>query len=114
MRVAVTVHRILIKRDIYVGVINCSSVKPLDEDILNHIMGRIPVVTLEEHMTTGGFGEYVTQRCRELGLKTPEVCIGIPDCFLQHGNHSKLMDDAGLNPEIIAERIWKVLGRTSD
>ena len=93
------VHELLKKDKIRAGVINCSSVKPLDEEMLKKIMETIPTVTLEEHMTTGGFGEYVTQRCRETGLKPPRACIGIPDSFLQHGNHSRLMEDAGLDPE---------------
>ena len=64
-------------------------------------------------MTTGGFGEYVTEKCRMLRINEPADCIGVPDRFIAHGSHDRLMEDAGLSPERIAERIRTVLGRTN-
>ena len=63
-------------------------------------------------MTTGGFGEYVTERCRQLGLKAPVDCIGISDMFIPHGKHSELLEYAGLSANQLTGRIMKKLGRT--
>ena len=62
-------------------------------------------------MTTGGFGEYVTEKCRMLGIPGPADCIGVPDRFIPHGSHGRLLDEAGLSPEKIIGRIHAVLGR---
>ena len=111
VRTALTVTEDLRKQGIDAEVVNCSSIKPLDEEYLNQT-GSTPVITLEEHMTTGGFGEYVTERCRQLGLKAPVDCIGISDMFIPHGKHSELLEYAGLSANQVTGRIMKKLGRT--
>ena len=113
VRIGLQVSEILKESDTEAGVVNCSSIKPLDEEYLKKMDPRVPVITLEEHMTTGGFGEYVTEKCRMLGINEPADCIGVPDRFIAHGSHDRLMEDAGLSPERIAERIRTVLGRTN-
>lgn len=113
VRIGLQVSEILKESNTEAGVVNCSSIKPLDEEYLKKMDPRIPVITLEEHMTTGGFGEYVTEKCRMLGITEPAECIGVPDRFIAHGSHDRLLEDAGLAPEKIAERIRTVLGRTS-
>ena len=110
VRVALTAADLLAEEQVLAEVVNCSSVKPLDDSLLKK-SGDRPVFTLEEHMATGGFGEYVTERCRELGLSAPVDCIGIPDMFIPHGSHSQLMAYAGLSAEQAAERILKKTGR---
>ena len=113
VRIGLQVSEILKESNTEAGVVNCSSIKPLDEEYLKKMDPRIPVITLEEDMTTGGFGEYVTEKCRMLGITEPAECIGVPDRFIAHGSHDRLLEDAGLAPEKIAERIRTVLGRTS-
>ena len=111
VRTALAVVDILRKQGIEAEVVNCSSIKPLDDMYLKQI-GRTPAVTMEEHMTAGGFGEYVTERCRQLGLEAPMDCIGISDIFIPHGKHSELLEFAGLSADQVAGRILKRLGRT--
>ncbi len=113
VRIGLQVSEILKESDTEAGVVNCSSIKPLDEEYLKKMDPRVPVITLEEHMTTGGFGEYVTEKCRMLGINEPADCIGVPDRFIAHGSHDRLLEDAGLSPERIAKRIRTVLGRTN-
>ena len=111
VRIGLQAAEILKKTNTDAMVVNCSSVKPLDVEFLKQTVPAMPTVTLEEHMTTGGFGEYVTEKCRELGIPVPADVIGVPDRFISHGSHSRLLEDAGLSPEMIAERILKVLRR---
>ena len=113
VRIGLQVSEILKKSGTEACVVNCSCIKPLDEEYLKKMNPRVPVITMEEHMTTGGFGEFVAEKCRMLGLTEPVDCIGVPDRFIAHGNHDRLLEDAGLSPEKIAERIRKVLGRIS-
>ena len=111
VRIALQVSQILKESRIDTTVVNCLSVKPLDEEYLKQMSPDVPVFTMEEHMTTGGFGEYVTEKCRMLGVKGPADVIGVQDKFIPHGNHDRLLEDAGLSPVQISERILKALGR---
>ena len=105
MRIALQTSRILADSGIGAEVVNCSGVKPADEDFLKEQTRGKKIYTLEEHMITGGFGEYVTEICRRLGICIPELCFGITDRFIPHGSHELLMKEAGLSAEQIAGRI---------
>ena len=107
--VAMDVYSILGKNTISAMVVNCSTLKPLDEDFLSSIPKKAAVFTLEEHMLTGGFGEYVSSLCLEKGFNVPMHCFGVKDVYIQHGNHEQLMRDAGLDAAAIAEKIRKLL-----
>ncbi len=85
-------------------VVNCSTVKPLDEDMLLENALK-PVVTMEEHMLTGGFGSYVSAFCTREHLPAPMLCFGIQDRFVQHGSRNQLLKYLGLTPEQMTGRI---------
>ena len=111
VRIALRVSELLRTENIEAGVVNCPSIKPLDDEFLKNANPAIPLVTMEEHMVTGGFGQYVTERCRSLCIPAPADCIGVPDTFISQGSHDRLLEDAGLSPEMIAARIRRKLGR---
>lgn len=99
------VRSLLGKRGIAATVVNCSTVKPPDTNYLKSIPKEACVFTMEEHMTNGGFGEYIAGVCRENGWNIPLHCFGVNDMFIQHGDHEHLMKDAGLDAESLTERI---------
>ncbi len=105
VRISLQVAEQLENQGFSTEVVNCSSVKPVDEEYLKNIRPGIHVYTLEEHMITGGFGAFVSEKCREFEVCPPEICFGIPELFIQHGRHDLLMKDAGLSAEQICERI---------
>ena len=109
VRNALAAAEMLKAKGIDAEVVNCSSIKPLDEEYLKN-SGDTPLFTIEEHMVTGGFGAYTAEKCRVFGMRPP-VCIGIEDTFIPHGSHSELLALAGLSAEQIAERVEKKLGR---
>ena len=111
VRIALKARDLLREAGIRAGVVNCPSVKPLDEDFLQNMDPAVPFVTMEEHRTSGGFGAFVAERCRELGIPEPAACIGVPDRFIPHGSHGQLLEEAGLSPARIAERIRGLAGR---
>ncbi len=111
---ALEASAILNSKDISAAVIRASVLKPADHSYLAERNQNIPLVTLEEHMETGGFGEYLTGLCRENGYARPVLCLGVPDQYLQHGNHERLMEDAGLSPEHIAERVLRLIRGNKD
>ncbi|MBP3636663.1 MAG: 1-deoxy-D-xylulose-5-phosphate synthase [Clostridia bacterium] len=90
------------------AVINCSSVKPMDEDMLRSLADK-PIVTMEEHVLTGGFGSAVSAFCVGEEIPGPVLSFGIQDTFVQHGRRDQLMKYLGLEPEQMAKRICHVL-----
>ena len=106
---AMETRGILAENNIRAAVVNCSSIKPLDGKYLKSVSKDAKVFTMEEHMLTGGFGEYVTAFCHAHGYPVPARCFGVRDCFIQHGDHEHLMKDAGLDADTMAAEIIRVL-----
>lgn len=105
---ALEVREILQKHHIAAAVVNCSSVKPMDEDMLRTLTAR-PMITMEEHMLAGGFGSAVSSFCVSEELPGPILSFGIQDTFVQHGRRDQLMKYLGLQPKQMAQRIRNVL-----
>jgi len=105
---ALEVREILQRHHIAAAVVNCSSVKPMDEDMLRTLTAR-PMITMEEHMLAGGFGSAVSSFCVSEELPGPILSFGIQDTFVQHGRRDQLMKYLGLQPKQMAQRIRNVL-----
>ena len=106
---AMRVHELLLQEGISAAVMNCSSVKPLDEAYLASVPMTAKVFTMEEHMVSGGFGQFVTETCLEHQWTLPSYCFGVRDVFIQHGDHESLMADAGLDAGTMAGTIRRIL-----
>jgi 1-deoxy-D-xylulose-5-phosphate synthase len=67
------------------ALINARFTKPLDEETLS-FFGRAAevVVTLEDHVVTGGFGSAVLELFSQRQITTPVVRVGWPDQFIEH------------------------------
>lgn len=102
---AMDAARILEQKGISAGVMNCSTVKPLDEEYLASIPQDVRVYTMEEHMLAGGFGEYVSRYSLDRGYNVPDFCYAVRDSYIQHGDHERLIRDAKLDAEALAEDI---------
>ena len=109
VREALDTARLLEKENIHVSVVNCSTVKPLDCDMLRDI-ATAPVITMEEHLLTGGFGSYVDSFYAEEETQVQRLSFGVPDTFVQHGERGKLLKYLGLLPEQMARRISVFVG----
>ena len=90
------------------AVVNCSSLKPMDTELLRAMNDR-PLITLEEGLVSGGFGCAVNSFCVEEGLNPPVINIGLPDTFVQHGTRAQLLKYLSLQPAQLARRIMTCL-----
>ena len=108
VREALEVRELLQKRHIHAAVVNCSTVKPMDEEMLRGLSDR-PLITMEEHVLTGGFGSAVSTFCVGEELLGPIASFGIPDTFVQHGRREQLMKYLGLTPRQMTQRITILL-----
>lgn len=104
------VRDILKEAGMKVTLVNARFVKPVDEELLRDLAkDHSLLVTMEENVESGGFGEKVRAFIDEERLKTEVLTIAIPDKFIAHGNVDILKKKIGLDAESIAERIiaWK-------
>lgn len=92
-----------------VSLVNARFVKPLDESLIfklccNHKL----VITMEENVQTGGFGERVCQLINELQLKSYVLNISLPDDYIEHGSVDILKAETGIDAETVTERVISV------
>ena len=78
------------------------SVNPLDKEFLSGISGR--VLTLEENVLSGGFGQKVTAYFAD--NKTVKIInLGVNDEFVKHGSVALQMEKCGLTIDGIANAL---------
>lgn len=92
-------------------VINCHTIKPLDEvAIIRAAKTCGAVVTVEEHQITGGLGGAVAELLAK-NFPTPIEMIGMPDHFGESGAPDELLEKYGMKSKSIIESVKKVLAR---
>lgn len=106
---AIQVSLTLKSKGISVCVINCSTIKPLDEILLKKLLQNMPVFTLEEHCLACGFGSSVLEFSNVNALPQPLHMFGIHDEFVQHGDRDNLLKSLGLTPDVIEQLIYDKL-----
>ena len=107
---ACRVAKQLLRDGIALTVVNCSTIKPLDEAYIRRAVasGR-RVLTLEEHMISCGFGSEVAEFCAEQQLPLQLHMAAVEDLFVPHGDHASLLKLVGLSDEVITERVRKIV-----
>ena len=96
--------------DIEAYLINASTLQPLNTDCLRYLAKKnIPVVTVEEHFLSGGFGSAVAACCARMKLPAPIAMLGVPDEFVPHGSRKLLLQRYGLDGPGIAARVKKAV-----
>jgi 1-deoxy-D-xylulose-5-phosphate synthase len=80
-------ERLRAEEGISVGVVNARFVRPLDRTLLLSQAAVVPlIVTLEDHVLTGGFGSSVLEALQEAECPAAVERIGWPDKFVEHGS----------------------------
>lgn len=88
------------------SLINARFAKPLDEQLLLSLSADHKLlVTLEENVITGGFGQQVTQFLTDTGQAIKVIQIAIPDQFVEQGSVGRLREETGLDPAFIVKKI---------
>lgn len=93
-------------------VVNMRFVKPLDVELLRELAAKQPklLVTLEENALAGGFGSAVLEFLSDENISLQTMRFGIGDEFIEQGSCSQLLEQCGLLPEQIADRIIEKIG----
>lgn len=88
------------------SVINARFVKPIDLKAVTWAAGNHKlVVTMEENVASGGYGEKVREAMDDLDTKAKLLQIAIPDEYVEHGNVDLLKQETGISARRIVDRI---------
>lgn len=106
---AVIAHEELKAEGINVRVINMSTIKPIDRELIVKAAKETKaIVTAEEHSIIGGLGsavsEVVSEECPVIVKK-----VGVKDVFGESGTPAELLEKHGLTAKHIAESVREAL-----
>ncbi len=97
------------KEGIPCSLVNARFIKPVDEEMIRRLEdGHKLLVTMEENVASGGFGERVRDYVEDAGLSLQVLPIAIPDEYVEHGNVELLKQEIGIDETSILRRIKEV------
>lgn len=95
-----------------VTLVNARFVKPIDTAMIERLtLGHGLIVTMEENVLSGGFGEKVIDYVNEQSLDVRVLPIGIPDEYVEHGNVDILKAEIGIDADTICNKILEAIGK---
>ncbi len=87
-------------------IVNGRFVKPVDEEMLQYLAAdHSMIVTMEENVKSGGFGEKVLEYYNETGADVQVLQIALPDDYIEHGNVDVLKQETCIDAESIFKQI---------
>lgn len=88
------------------SLVNARFVKPIDEELLTELSTKHKlIVTIEENVRAGGYGEKVQEFISDHRLPLHTLTIAIPDEYVEHGNVNVLRKEVKMDTDAITERI---------
>jgi 1-deoxy-D-xylulose-5-phosphate synthase len=79
-------------------VANMRFIKPLDAELVLRLAGEHELlVTVEENTVQGGAGSAVAECLLQTGIAVPLLQLGLPDRFIEQGEHAQMLADCGLD-----------------
>ena len=95
-----------------ITVVNARFAAPFDRDLIRELSkDHSLLVTMEEGVKTGGFGEHVSSFVMEEELAMHVMTCALNDSFIPHGNDRDLRKKFGLSTEEIIGRIEQYMKR---
>lgn len=90
--------------------VNARFVKPIDKQFLDKHMDEYKlIVTFEDNVKAGGFGEHVNSYVYANGYTGKVINVAIPDEFVPHGDVGTLKKQLGMDAKSVVSKIKKML-----
>ncbi len=106
VKTAEEVRRILSEQGISPTVINGRFIKPIDEEaVLEACKKHKLIVTLEENVASGGYGEAIAAFMKRENLANDLYLVAIPDKFIEHGSIDQLKQEIEMDAPAIVKGI---------
>ncbi len=97
------------EKGVSAAVVNVRFVSPLDEEMLRRAAAYRMVVTLEENVSRGGFGEQVGDYLMQQNAACRFVNISLPDKFIEQGTQEELRKKYAMNTDGVVATVMHVL-----
>ncbi len=111
MDVALKLKDKLTENGLSVSLYNTRFVSPIDnEAVINAAYSHRLLVTMEENVRRGGFGESVSAILTSGGIKTDILNCALDDSFIEHGSRDELLKLHGMDIEEIYGKIRRIIG----
>ncbi|MBP7060282.1 MAG: 1-deoxy-D-xylulose-5-phosphate synthase [Lachnospiraceae bacterium] len=111
--VAEEARNLLLEKGLSVTLCNARFAMPLDRHYLIDAKNKYNlIVTLEENVLSGGFGEHVTEFLIQDKYKGEIMNISIPTEYVTHGNRDLLLSRLGLDAVSVADRVYRAYKKT--
>jgi len=112
---ACKVRDVLKERGYFVSLVNARFIKPFDEELICEMSRRHSlIVTLEDNVLNGGFGEGVTRFVENNCKESDVLNIGVPNIYVEHGSLKDIRKESHLDTETIVERIVDKMERRAN
>lgn len=96
----------LMGKGVSAGVVDARFVAPMDRELLiKQARGVKMLVTIEENVLSGGFGEGVLDILAQEGLTLPVLTLGVPDGYIGHATVAQQLAACGLSAADVSRRI---------
>ena len=106
---AMQVAEMLKEHGIEATVVNARFAAPFDRDLITSLVDNHKLlVTMEENVASGGFGEHVSAFVNEQDLDLKVQIAAIPNAYVEHGNVERLKEDIGIDAGSIYSAIKKM------
>jgi 1-deoxy-D-xylulose-5-phosphate synthase len=93
------------------SVANMRFVKPLDAELVLRLAREHELlVTVEENTVQGGAGSAVAECLQQHGVAVPLLQLGLPDRFIEQGEHAQMLADCGLDAAGLVKAITVSVG----
>ncbi len=103
---ALQAAELLANRGLSAGVMNMSTIKPLDTEAIRAALQAAPLlVTIEEHSILGGLGGAVAEVMAEADAPGRLLRLGTRDRFGESATADELLEKHGLTPQGIADAV---------
>ena len=98
--------------DLDATVINMRFVKPLDTELILHLVSSHQyLITVEENVIAGGAGSAVNELLIANGRLLPILNLGLPDVFVEQGTREECLAECGLDQVGIGKSIAAFLAK---
>ena len=88
------------------SLVNARFIKPIDTEIIKELSREHRLlVTMEENVRSGGYGEKVRDFVQDYEIPVHILTIALPDEYVEHGNVALLHEEVGIDAESVTKRI---------
>ncbi len=86
-----------------VGLVNARFAKPFDENMIERLAKKAPLLIIEEGTIISGFSANIALHLQQKGIDAQLKVLAIPDRYIRHATREEQLDMLGFNSENIAK-----------